>query len=396
MAKHVLSSDRTKKWTIDTSGDTWIVNKGVDINIKNGVGITEDTDFRHDNLIQVLGHISAVSGNGIDLSGKHETVFVGASGQIESGNAFGVAFGSPAYGGELENHGTIHSAFTAVAMFSTSSTSGGKEVAASVDNFGKITGDSYGIDNTWDDVKIVNEQGAVVQGGQRAIWGGTGDLVIINDGTIKGGTQGAIIGDFGDDKIVNTGMINGSVLMNNGNDTFTNKGGSVSGTIALGYGDDVYVIDKAGLKLAEDALPGTDLVKSAISWTLGANFEKLTLTGSSAIDGTGNDAANTIVGNSKANVLAGAGGDDTLKGAAGADHFVFAAGSGHDMITDFIHGTDKIDLSHYSGIASFEDLAIADGEGGLTVTLDDSANDVITLKGLTTDQIAASDFLFAT
>jgi hypothetical protein len=66
------------------------------------------------------------------------------------------------------------------------------------------------------------------------------------------------------------------------------------------------------------------------------------------------------------------------------------------MITDFSHGTDKIDLSHYLGIASFEDLAIADGEGGLTVTLDDSANDVITLKGLTTDQIAASDFLFAT
>jgi len=99
VAKHLLTINRTTTWNINTSGDTWIVDKGVDLTIKNGVGVTEDQDIRHNNLIQVLGHISATSGNGIDLSGMHETVYVAASGTVGSGNGWGVAFGSPAYGG---------------------------------------------------------------------------------------------------------------------------------------------------------------------------------------------------------------------------------------------------------------------------------------------------------
>ena len=50
---------------------------------------------------------------------------------------------------------------------------------------------------------------------------------------------------------------------------------------------------------------GIDLVKSEVSFTLGANLEKLTLLGSADIDATGNTLNNTLLGNAGANILDG-------------------------------------------------------------------------------------------
>jgi Ca2+-binding RTX toxin-like protein len=78
-------------------------------------------------------------------------------------------------------------------------------------------------------------------------------------------------------------------------------------------------VDDAGDVVTENASEGTDLVQSGVSFTLGANVDNLTLTGSSGINGTGNDDANTITGNSGVNTLTGGGGNDTLDGGTGAD-----------------------------------------------------------------------------
>ena len=72
--------------------------------------------------------------------------------------------------------------------------------------------------------------------------------------------------------------------------------------LAGGLGDDAYIVD-AGDVVVENAGEGTDAVFSAVTWTLGANLERLTLTGTAAIDGTGNDAANALAGNAAANTL---------------------------------------------------------------------------------------------
>ena len=114
-------------------------------------------------------------------------------------------------------------------------------------------------------------------------------------------------------------------------------GGAGADSLAGGLGNDTYVVDSVGDRITEAAGQGTDLVSSAIAWTLAANVENMTLTGSSAVAGTGNDLGNVLTGNAAANALlglagndtlAGGGGNDTLDGGAGADSL--AGGTGND------------------------------------------------------------------
>jgi hypothetical protein len=70
------------------------------------------------------------------------------------------------------------------------------------------------------------------------------------------------------------------------------------------------------------------------------------------VDVTGNALDNSIIGNSGNNTLAGGGGSDNLVGGLGSDTFDFNATSESsatlllsDVISDFVGGTDKIDLS---------------------------------------------------
>ena len=65
---------------------------------------------------------------------------------------------------------------------------------------------------------------------------------------------------------------------------------------------------------------------------------------------TGSSGVNTIIGSAGNYTIAGGGGADILTGGSGADKFVFAAvadstPSARDFITDFVSGTDTINLS---------------------------------------------------
>jgi Ca2+-binding RTX toxin-like protein len=120
-----------------------------------------------------------------------------------------------------------------------------------------------------------------------------------------------------------------------------------------GTGDDTYIVYAGTDQVIENPGEGTDLVRSSVSLTLAANVENLTLTGTAAINGTGNGLANVITGNASANVITGGGGGDTLIGGAGADRYTFTAISDStsgaaDLIMDFSGKKgqgDKIDLS---------------------------------------------------
>ena len=63
----------------------------------------------------------------------------------------------------------------------------------------------------------------------------------------------------------------------------------------------------------ELAARGPIRCSAAVTDTLLPDIENLTLTGSSALAGTGNALGNVLTGNSGANVLTGLGGNDTLE-----------------------------------------------------------------------------------
>jgi len=62
-------------------------------------------------------------------------------------------------------------------------------------------------------------------------------------------------------------------------------------------------------------------VNSSATYTLTSNIENLTLSGVSAINGTGNVLNNRLTGNSAANILDGGTGVDTMAGGDGNDTY---------------------------------------------------------------------------
>ncbi len=98
-----------------------------------------------------------------------------------------------------------------------------------------------------------------------------------------------------------------------------------------GLDNDTYYVDHVGDVITEVSGEGTDTVNSSISYTLTANVERLALSGSSAINGTGNELDNYITGNSGANTLTGNEDNDTLNGWAGADTMIGGLDMTHIM-----------------------------------------------------------------
>ena len=133
----------------------------------------------------------------------------------------------------------------------------------------------------------------------------------------------------------------------NGNDTL-NGGGGADRLVGAG-GNDLYIVDNASDVVQESANAGIDTVQSGVSYTLGANLENLTLTGS-ASKGVGNDLNNTITGNDVANRLEGGKGADTLIGGAGADTMI--GGDGDDVYY-VDNASDVVTEGAQSAIAKF-------------------------------------------
>lgn len=95
-----------------------------------------------------------------------------------------------------------------------------------------------------------------------------------------------------------------------------------------GQGDDLYQIENTLDVVTELAGQGLDTVESTVTYTLASDVENLILTGTAAIDGTGNELNNVLQGNTANNLLSGGAGNDTLNGMKGAD--TLAGGSGND------------------------------------------------------------------
>jgi Ca2+-binding RTX toxin-like protein len=104
-----------------------------------------------------------------------------------------------------------------------------------------------------------------------------------------------------------------------------------------GAGNDLYVVDSLGDVVTEASGAGSDTIRAALDWTLGANVEGLELNGA-AVRGEGNGLANRLVANAVSSTLLGMAGNDTLTGGAGDDSLdggtgadSMAGGVGNDL-----------------------------------------------------------------
>lgn len=187
--------------------------------------------------------------------------------------------------------------------------------------------------------------------------GGT-DLVI-SAGTYTLGANVENLTLSGSDNIGATGNTLSNQLVGNAGDNLIDGGGGDDRMLG-GRGNDRYVVDSLGDKVIEYANNGMDTVLSSLTnYSLGAYVENLTLTGSAAINGTGNASSNVLTGNTGANKLNGGAGNDTLIGGGGADALTGGAGADvfrfdsfasdkGDTISDFVSGTDKIAINKAS------------------------------------------------
>jgi Ca2+-binding RTX toxin-like protein len=209
-----------------------------------------------------------------------------------------------------------------------------------------------------------------------------------------------------------------------GNDIIDGLGGSDD--MAGGKGNDTYIVESQGDIITERVNEGVDNVFSSADYTLSANVENLTVTGTSGRSATGNEMSNIIIGNAANNIINGMAGNDVitgglgtdnLTGGAGNDLFKFIAildsqiGNKHDIITDFATG-DKIDLSLIdanSNTSAVNDAFSYIGAGAFTkvagqlhfdafthnlsgdINGDGKADFEINLVGITT--LTASDFV---
>lgn len=186
---------------------------------------------------------------------------------------------------------------------------------------------------------------------------------VVNGPLTLSGTAGDDILEGASNNDVLWGLDGDDILIGNDGDDHLH-GGTGANTLIGGKGNDVYYIDSPLDRIIELAGEGGDRVESTISFTLPEHVEGLALKGSGAINGTGNDATNTLLGNNAANVLSagkgndlinGMDGDDILIGGLGSDRYLFAQEFGQDRIIETESDPGDVDVAVLGG-RSFDQL----------------------------------------
>ena len=195
-----------------------------------------------------------------------------------------------------------------------------------------------------------------------------------------------------------TGNTANNVLTGNeGNNSLNGMTGS--DTMSGGKGNDTYYVDTAGDVCNENESAGTDQVRTSVTWTLGTHIENLYLSGSGAINGTGNALNNSLDAwdNTAKNTLTGGAGDDVyyINHTGGADNtnadvVVENADEGYDTV----YLIASASVTTYTAVSNVEEVVLYNSGTAITNLTGNTLNNGLrssknttanTLRGLTGD-----------
>lgn len=360
------------------AGETGYIGRTGELVTSGAVAITVAGSANvivHGVLASLTNSTLASSGAIADLD-----LLVGSTGDLTSTAASGVTFDAVSVA-RVSNAGTIQGVATAVRLGASDGDADlflvntGTIATVSADPLVRtVTMDAGSGDVTFDNAGTI---GGTAFFTAMVLLSGD-EIVFSNSGTVSGGVF--VDGDSFS-SVTNTGTVAGSISASNGlgGVSVTNTGtvtGEIVGTglddvyrgtgvvgreVRLGDGDDVYVMTRYDVQISEVLNAGTDTVETALDWTLGANFENLTLRGARDATGTGNGLDNTIRGNDGDNLLRGRRGDDFIDDDAGDDTLL--GGDGDDLLTD-TGGDNSV-----NGGAGSDTLWLFTGSNGGAVTV---------------------------
>lgn len=428
--KSFLPADNATNVSIDTTlvvtfSESVVLGTG-NIVIKDGLGATVETfnvasstqlavsgskltiipsavlEFNSGYTVQFdAGSIKDASGN--SFAGGSEYNFTTASNVIDGTAAANTINGSSL--GDVENGLAGNDKLFGLAGDDTLNGGAGNDILDGGTGADSMTGgdgsDTYLVDDAGD---LVVETSALVAGGKDTVKSTISYELTSN-------VESLVL--MGTDSINGTGNeLKNSITGNTANNLLDGAAGADK--LSGGKGNDTYIVDLAtkgigakSIAVLQDTvveaagagngsdtleLRGTVVLTKATNFVLAATLENLdaTDTATTLLNLKGNAAANAVTGNAAANLLSGMAGQDTLAGAAGADTLSGGAGNDQltggadadiflfdsplnantnlDTITDFVSGTDHIQLSkavfaRLKGDADLSDNLHIDGVG---------------------------------
>ena len=151
-----------------------------------------------------------------------------------------------------------------------------------------------------------------------------------------------------------TGSLVGTA--NNGTDTLISNSGT--DTLFGGTGTDTFVVNNSSDVIQVTATNTSDVVQSAVSYSLAAGVNTLYLTGTGNLTGTANNGNDTLVSDSGVDVLVGGTGNDT-----------FIVNNSADVVEDTVASANNVIISSvsYSLVSDVNTLELT-GTGNLVAT----------------------------
>lgn len=156
-----------------------------------------------------------------------------------------------------------------------------------------------------------------------------------------------------------------------GNDVLDGGSGGADAMYG-GAGDDVFIVDNSAdfvtdKTKAASTGSGLDEVRASVTYSLNdaarTDIENLRLTGTAAINATGNALANVLTGNAGANILNGLSGADTMSGGDGNDTYYVDSSADKVIESSASGGSDRVVSSLTYQLGTYiENLTLGGGD----------------------------------